>query len=354
MTDNAQAPQLATADRAALVSSRIEAIRELLQERNAAAITMDARRDFAWLTLGGQNHILYTSEIGVAPIVVTANDAVILAPVNEFDRIADEEVAGLPLRVVSLPWWKPDATSDWISKAIGHNGGVRLTSSQIAEEMVALRSPLTDVEHQRMAWLADVVNTTLDPVMAQVRRGMSEDDLVAETTARFAKRAVRVPVVLVASDDRIERYRHPLPFTRSIERRVMLVVVAERWGLHVALTQFAELEEMPAELERRAAALADVLAEMRRATRVGNTLGDVFAAAQEAYAGLGLNDEWQLHHQGGTIGYQARERVATPADPTTITPGMAFAWNPSAPGFKREETLYLDASGAQRVLTSTR
>jgi hypothetical protein len=32
---------------------------------------------------------------------------------------------------------------------------------------------------------------------------------------------------------------------------------------------------------------------------------------------------------------------------------MAFAWNPSAVGFKLEEALYLDSDGSQHILTTT-
>jgi hypothetical protein len=56
---------------------------------------------------------------------------------------------------------------------------------------------------------------------------------------------------------------------------------------------------------------------------------------------------------GGSIGYAARERIATPGDKTPIRPGMAFAWNPSAVGYKAEQTLYLDQDGTQHILTST-
>ncbi|MGI8928210.1 MAG: M24 family metallopeptidase, partial [Candidatus Limnocylindrales bacterium] len=165
---------------------------------------------------------------------------------------------------------------------------------------------------------------------------------------------VRLPVILTASDERILRYRHPLPQSMAIEHRLMLIVVAESWGLHVAHTQFRELGERGAEIDDRAAKLGEVLSAMRAATIPGNTLGDVLNAAREAYKTQGLEKEWTLHHQGGTIGYQAREHIATPDDLTPIKPGMAFAWNPSAAGFKLEETLYLDPSGAQHILATTR
>jgi len=93
------------------------------------------------------------------------------------------------------------------------------------------------------------------------------------------------------------------------------LIVAERWGLHVAVTRFAELRPPDADLSARMAATEQVHAAMIEATRSGRTLGDVFAAAQAAYADVGHPDEWRLHHQGGIIGYQGRERIAVPGDP---------------------------------------
>jgi antitoxin VapB len=121
----------------------------------------------------------------------------------------------------------------------------------------------------------------------------------------------------------------------------------------VAVTRFAELRPPDADLSARMAAAEQVHAAMIEATRSGRTLGDVFAAAQAAYADAGHADEWRLHHQGGIIGYQGRERIAVPGDPTVIRAGMAFAWNPSVAGAKAEETVLL-ADDGPRFLTRGR
>jgi Xaa-Pro aminopeptidase len=88
---------------------------------------------------------------------------------------------------------------------------------------------------------------------------------------------------------------------------------------------------------------------MHAATRPGATLGDVVTVARSAYAGAGFPDEWRDHHQGGSIGYQARERIALPGDTTVIEPGMAFAWNPSIAGAKAEDTILVTDGGARTV-----
>ncbi|MDQ3448322.1 MAG: hypothetical protein M3432_03990, partial [Chloroflexota bacterium] len=49
------------------------------------------------------------------------------------------------------------------------------------------------------------------------------------------------------------------------------------------------------------------------------------AATRAAYSAAGFAEEWTLHHQGGVIGYQGRERIAT-SGTTTILDGMAVAW----------------------------
>ena len=349
MNDRA-APELDRDSRAALVAERIEQVRQILGAHGADGVLLDSRRDFAWLTVGGQNHILYTTEVGVAPILITRDDAVVIAPVNEFDRIVEEEIDGQPLRVEKVEWL-PGAAAGWAARTIG--SGRLASPSGIARDLVTARSLLVAAEHVRMEWLGAVVLETVEREMARVRIGISEDELVADVTRDFAAQGVRLPVVLIAADDRIARYRHPISASKPIQDRVMLVVVAERWGLHVAHTQFRELTDRSAEITDRAQRLAHVLAAVRSATVPGNTLGDVIAVAQDEYERVGLHHEWTLHHQGGTIGYQAREQIAAPADATPIQPGMAFAWNPSAQGYKLEETLYLDADGRQHVVTTT-
>ena len=349
MTDRSL-PVVAASERAALVETRLEQVRDLLAQHAAGGILLDARRDFAWLTVGGQNHILYTTDAGVAPILVTPHDAIVIAPVNEFDRIANEEVAGLPLRVEKVPWFPGAAAELARTTATGTH---LMTAVDVTDDLRSLRSRLAPAEDARMEWLSGVILETVAHSLADVRPGMTEDDLIAAAAHDFARHAVRLPVVLVAADERIVRYRHPLSASREIHSRVMLVVVAERWGLHVAHTEFRELEPRSSELGERAVALREVLVAMREATMPGNTLSSVLDAAKTAYARAGMGDEWMLHHQGGTIGYQAREQIATPGDDTVIEAGMAFAWNPSAIGYKLEETLYLDSDGSQHVLTTT-
>lgn len=130
----------------------------------------------------------------------------------------------------------------------------------------------------------------------------------------------------------------------------MLVIVAERWGLHVAATRFLELEPPSPELVRAFESSRLVIERLRAATRPGATLGAILAAAKDAYREAGLPDEWRLHHQGGLIGYAARERIATPDDRMVVEAGMAVAWNPSVTGAKVEATDLVHQDGLETIL----
>jgi Xaa-Pro dipeptidase len=328
------------------VGRRLDTVRGVIEERGAGGALLSSRRNFAWLTLGGENHVVVASETGVAAILVTRDDAVALSPNIEADRIHDEELGGLPLEVASFPWWEPDAIE---AEARRRTDGSLLGDADLEPALVPLRSRLTPLEHDRMAEIGRRAAAALGASLDALEGGETEDDLAADLAARLP--GLRAPVLLVAADERIDRYRHPIPAGRPIRRRVMLVIVAERWGLHVAATRFRELEPPSPELAWRIAATRDVERALHEATRPGATLGEVLAAGQAAYAAAGVPDEWQRHHQGGTIGYQGRERVAVPNDPTPVEAGMAFAWNPSITGAKAEDTFVLGPDGARRSLT---
>ena len=346
----APSPVLPAAERARLFEQRLAQVRRATAEAGEGAVLLETRRNFAWLTVGGLNHVVLATENGAAPLIVTQTAAVVLAPVNEAPRLAEEELHGLPVAVEALDWWDADAAT---GRARQLNGGREpLREARLAQPLLDLRSSLARAEHARLAWLGRLVARSLGETLAGARAGVTEHDLAADALGRLAGAGVRAPVVLAAADGRIERFRHPLPTNARIGRRAMLVLVGEAWGLHVALTGLREIEPPSADLERRMEACRQVLGAMREASRPDSALGDVLEAAQAAYRAAGFAEEWRLHHQGGSIGYQGRERIAVPGDRTPIRAGMALAWNPSIRGAKAEETLYLDEAGRAHVVTT--
>jgi Xaa-Pro aminopeptidase len=334
-------------DPAELSHARVELVRDVLRRRGASGALLSARRNIAWVTGGSEAHIVLSSETAVATLVITA-DAVRCVTQNiEAARLADEELAGLGIELVSVPWWEPGSVAREADRIAGT---AALDDAALEPALVPLRSVLAPLDHERMATIGAAGRDAVNDALAAIEPGQTEADLVGGLLGRLG--GLRAPVVLVAADDRLARYRHPLPKDRPIRRRVMLVIVAERWGLHVALTRIRELEPPDTDLRRRIEATRDVELAMHEATVPGATLGDVLVAAQRAYAAAGVPDEWRDHHQGGTIAFQGRETVATPGDPTRIEPAMAFAWNPSIAGAKAEDTFVLATDGGRRVVTA--
>jgi Xaa-Pro aminopeptidase len=328
------------------VSRRLDLVREALDSRVSDAVLLRLRHNFAWLTLGGDNHILAATETGATFLLVTATEAFVVAPNNEEARIRDEEVSGLPLQIETIPWYEPAAADRF---AHGRSRKRVATEAELESDLVAHRSALGPIEHARLRWMGTRVVEAIDAAADGVSAGDSEESAIAAMEESLTRQGIRSPVTLAAADERIVRYRHPLPTAHPVRKRLMLIVVGERWGLNVALTRMRDLVPPEAETAHRQALTETVLERMRAASVPGSTLGAVLAETQRAYADAGFPDEWKLHHQGGTIGYRSREVIATPGNETPIVDGMAFAWNPSITGAKAESTFYL--SGGTNTVT---
>ena len=317
---------------------RVQQVRELLRAQGSGGVLLGTRHNIAWLTLGAQLHILLATEASVSGVLITPSEVVVLAPNNEAARVADEELGGLPFEIVRLPWEDPAAMD---REARRRCPGTLVGDAHLETALLPIRSVLGSLEHARLAWLGERAGHAMSSALAGMGGTSTEFAVGAAMEAQLGRDAIRVPVFLAAADERIPAYRHPLPTLHPIRQRLMLIVVAERWGLNVAGTSFCELVPPDAEVQRRMEQSAAVLRAMEHASCPGATLGDVFAVAQRAYAEAGHPDEWRLHHQGGSIGYRTREVVATPGDPAPIVAGMALAWNPSITGAKAESTILL-------------
>jgi hypothetical protein len=58
---------------------------------------------------------------------------------------------------------------------------------------------------------------------------------------------------------------------------------------------------------------------------------------------MGYPEEYQLHHQGGAIGYTGRDYKINFQTKEVVQENQGFVWNPSITGSKSEDTMLATA-----------
>lgn len=337
-----------------------EAVIEYLKAHDLDGVVLTRRCNFAWYTAGGLNHVSTSGEVGVASLLITADGALCVTNSIEAPRMAAEELESLDVDTRTVPWHDPAAAARAWDDLLGarrtacdmHAPGLPQRVVPLNTDFDRLRWSLTDHEMARYRALGRDVADALETAARSARPGMTEHALAAAIVGHLHEGGIRAPVVLVAADERVRRFRHPLPTTRRVEHSGMVVCCGERHGLIVSNSRLFSFGPVDDDLRRRHEAVCRVDAAMIAATRPGRTLGQVFDAACAAYAEAGFPDEWHHHHQGGSTGYLPREVRAEPGDPTPILDHQAFAWNPSIAGTKSEDTILVTPDGNE-ILSDT-
>jgi len=214
-----------------------------------------------------------------------------------------------------------------------------------------MRANLTVPEVKRFRRLGRLCAQAMEATMRAVRPGQSEHRIAAKLSNETGKRGIQAIVNLVATDERIFSFRHPLPTDKKLERYAMLVLCGRRWGLVCSLTRLIHFGRLPSDLKEKAKAVAKVDAAFIANTQPGQRLGDIFKRGMEVYAEADYPDEWQYHHQGGLAGYEPREIVATSYSEEVVSVGQVYAWNPSITGTKSEDTILVTEHGYE-ILTA--
>lgn len=320
---------------------------ELMGRERLDAIVLRRPANVAWYSGGGRTHILATPEIGVADVVVTREGHEVVAPVNEARRLEREELAALEARFTVIPW------ADDRERALPRAGRVGADAPvsgalDIGEAVAEARRTLTDAELARYRLLGRDAAECMTAACERIVPGAVELDAAAELASALHERGIDPVVLLVAGEERLPLHRHPLPTDRPLGRLAMLVACARRGGLIANLTRFVSFGPLPADVFDAHRRLLHVEAGFIRATVPGRAVGEVFAEGVAAYAGQGFApDEWRLHHQGGPAGYEPRDYLATSESSAKVLDGQAFAWNPSVPGLKSEDTFVAGAAGPE-------
>ena len=314
-------------------------VREYLRQAGVDAVVLSKRSNFSWYTRGAVNHVVLSSEEGAATLVLTAEKDYCVCTNIEEPRLVDEELAGLDFEVVSYPWY--ESLKDVVDRLV--EGGRYQSDLECGEDGLGptfcrLRFCLDEEEIADIRDLGQISTEVLEQVCRQTEPGQSEDYVAAEIGRGLLLKGMRPAVLLVAADQRILRYRHPIPTDNRIEKYLMAVIMAERRGLMVAATRLVHFGPLPESIALKMDAVARIDALMIQKSRPGNRVADILQAAIGEYEKQGYADEWKLHHQGGPCGYWTREYLATKESDEMVLINQPFAWNPSITGVKSEDT----------------
>ncbi|WP_311244786.1 peptidase M24 [Microbacterium sp. WCS2018Hpa-23] len=305
-----------------------------------APILITSHEAVSWYLEGVRTHVSLAGPPVLAVRADADGDTLFVAD-NEADRLIAEELLPPDVdRIVRVPWWTPPA----VAAAEDAGSASAVGEAAVAGELRAARARMLPAETSRYRSLGrDLARAVTDALAGGVRPESSEWDAASVLAAGLVSRGIDPLVVLVTGAARVS-YRHPLPTAALLGERAMIVVCGRRDGLIANATRWigAGVDDEPILGVERAFLDASV---------PGARLDEAFDAGCAAYERFGFDpEEWRRHHQGGPTGYAGRDPRATASTLDPLVENQAFAWNPSAPGAKVEDTMLRSADGWE-VLT---
>jgi Xaa-Pro dipeptidase len=348
------------------LASALARVRAVADRGSLSGVVLTTPASVAWATGGINPAIDRSASVDVVWLAVGRDRAVIVTTEVEAPRLAaDNDLDGLGLDLVAVPWWDAQAFVTAAAAALGtttedlgsdgHPGFGR----NISYELTTSRLTLDLGEQERMRALGQDASAAVQGALRSWTPGEPDREVSARIAAGIERVGAFAPVLLVGGDDRLRRFRHPVAVGRPLYEVVMAVLVASREGLHVALTRYAAATEPDRELADSLTAVRRIHRRTLAASQPGATTGDVLTELAAAYADEGHPDGWRQHYQGGPIGYAQREfevapgQIDSPWWSNRLPNGCAVAWNPSLPGGAKDEDTYLVHEGVSEPITVT-
>lgn len=345
------------------IDTKTARVVEMLAANNLGGVLVSAQHNFSWLTAGGTNGIDLSHEAGAGALLIR-NDGkrFVLANRIEMPRLLNEELADQNFEPIEFSWEEEKASTTFLSTralSLLRNGATLGSDSGIGPDVVMVepalarcRYQMTTCEIERFRLVAGDAAQAIAKLARTLVPGETEREIAQRASDALAVHNLRAVVNLVAADERIQKYRHPVPTDRRWEKLLLIAVCARRGGLIASFTRIVSIGNIPDELRRRTLAAAQVNSQLMAATQIDVSGAELYQVAARAYAAAGFENEERLHHQGGASGYRTRDWVAHPASEERVQVNQAFAWNPSVTGTKVEETCIALADGVE-VLTTT-
>lgn len=329
------------------MKQKLKYLRRMMEERELDSVIITRQSNFAWLT-GGRSFIGLASETACGYIVVTRKDVFLVANNIEGERLRTEENCK-EMKLLVYPWQNTDERSNIIGRVAGERSKDDI---DLSNEFVNLRTVHGEADINSYSRAAKQTAKILETVMMNMVPGQTELEVAGKLSAKYWEVGIDPTTLLIAFDDRILKWRHPLPTLNKLEKIGLASVCVRYQGKFISATRLACFGSLNEEIRAKHDAVTKIDACYINSTKPGLMLKDVFAKAVKAYADNGYEGEWKHHHQGGLTGYMGRERLGNTEAEHIIQLNEVYAWNPTIKGTKSEDTMLVSEKGSI-ILTHT-
>ena len=337
------------------VLEKINKVRKIIDRERLSGILITRQYNICWLTAGANNHVLYDTQDSLIGILITPDNAIVIAENGDHDRVEDEEFSHYPFEYRKINWYSGSIALE-VSKLIKGKIGVDYALNGLDEQididghLMQYRSILVDSEIERLRAYGKEAAAIITKVAKETKPEMRELEIAAMLSEEFVRNKFNVSVILIGGDERSLKYRHQVVTDKEINKHYCLCGVGKKGGLTFPITRVVSFGQPPKELEVSQRKIETVYVYLNSLAKVEVSLKSIYDKLPEIYSSVGFDkDEWRNHTQGGTMGYHPREQIISEFSDYTICENNVIGWNPSFSGVFAEDVYLVKKDGLEYI-----
>ncbi len=329
----------------------------LLDSKGLDGVLLNRRSNYAWYTGGGDNHVFLCSEGGAASLLILRDRTYVLAHSMDGLRLMEEQVAGLGYELAQYNWYE-GLNSQLDRLVAGKKIGTDTPSDRFTFlndlDFRSIIFPLTPSEIQMSREIGKSWEDAILDICTELKPGISELEIAGKLMDAFTRRDFTADVLLVGSDDRLQKYRHCLPTEKKVEKHLLIHVAGRKKGLHANVTRLVHFGTVPSDIQSKQDAVNQICAVLFSKLKAGYHYSDLLREIKQAYREAGFDGEWKGHFQGGPNGYEPIYLNLVDDPNAVLQNNETYDWLITLPGAKTEELSLLTEKGVEIISFTNR
>ena len=331
------------------IEAKLEKLRASMQEKGFDAVLINKSEHFAWITAGGDNIVTRFVEGGICTILITMEKRYYICNNIESLRMVEEEFLDQLGFEARLMQWFENRTMEYAQEIVGF--GVLASDSgapgtEDANEILRYHEKvLCENEIARYVHLGKVFSNVIESYMQTIRPGDTEIAIAGRLGAKMWENGLEPVLLLIAADERIDKYRHAIPTAKAAERVVMISCNARYKGLITKITRMVHFGKASAELLEQYRQTVEIENACAAITRPGLDDVEILHLCRKMYADFGYPEMWKVHHQGGPQSYTNGFYLITDDRHEVVRLHQPYGFNPSITGTKTEDAFIVMEDG---------